>query len=160
MKILSVIRHAEASRDDAHLRDFDRPLTETGMRDAAHMGRELSRHRTGPALILTSPALRALTTAQLIAAELDLPAHSVLADDHLYHADASALLSVVEQLDDSVQHAAIVGHNPALLDVINLLNRAVLPELPAGAVVRLEFDADTWAGIQPRTGRLAAFLHP
>jgi len=64
MKTLLLIRHAKSSRDDIALPDKDRPLDERGKRDAPKMGERLAKRDVKPDLILSSPARRALTTAQ------------------------------------------------------------------------------------------------
>jgi len=66
MKTLFLVRHAKSSRDDPTLPDKERPLNDRGMRDAPRMGERLAAHDVKPDLILSSPAVRALATAQII----------------------------------------------------------------------------------------------
>ena len=70
MKTLFLVRHAKSSRDDPSLPDRDRPLDDRGKRDAPTMGKRLAKRDVKPDLLLSSPALRALTTAQLMAEEV------------------------------------------------------------------------------------------
>src|SRR6184192_1474294 len=63
MKTLFLIRHAKSSWDDTALPDKDRPLSDRGRRDAPKMGKRLAKRDVKPDLILSSPARRALTTA-------------------------------------------------------------------------------------------------
>lgn len=67
IKHLTLIRHAKSSWGDASLRDFDRPLNERGLGDAPRIGAYL-KQRGFPAAdeIVSSPALRAKTTAEFI----------------------------------------------------------------------------------------------
>src|ERR1700682_5676255 len=71
MKTLFLIRHAKSSWDDTALPDKDRPLDGAGKRDAPKMGKRLAKRDAQPDLILSSPAMRALTTAKIIAKKLD-----------------------------------------------------------------------------------------
>src|SRR2546430_10269701 len=71
MKTLFLIRHAKSSWDDTALTDKDRPLGDRGRRDAPKMGKRLTKRDVKPDLILSSPATRALTTAEIIAKKLD-----------------------------------------------------------------------------------------
>ena len=71
MKTLFLIRHAKSSWDDTALADKDRPLNDRGKRDAPKMGKRLADRDVNPDLILSSPAMRALTTAEIIAKKLD-----------------------------------------------------------------------------------------
>ena len=68
---LTLLRHAKSSWDGTHVKDRDRPLNERGERDAPLMGRRLRARGARPTLILTSPALRARRTAQVIASEIN-----------------------------------------------------------------------------------------
>jgi Histidine phosphatase superfamily (branch 1) len=65
MKVLFLIRHAKSSWDNTALPDKDRPLDDRGKRDAPKMGKRLAKRDVKPDLILSSPAMRALTTASL-----------------------------------------------------------------------------------------------
>src|SRR5205085_6869527 len=71
MKTLFLIRHAKSSWDDTALPDKDRPLGDRGRRDAPKMGKRLAKRDVKPDLILSSPATRALKTAEIIAKKLD-----------------------------------------------------------------------------------------
>ena len=71
MKTLFLIRHAKSSWDDTALPDKDRPLADRGRRDAPKMGKRLAKRDVKPDLILSSPARRALTTAEIVAKKLD-----------------------------------------------------------------------------------------
>ncbi len=71
---LYVMRHAQAAEIGACgiARDADRPLTARGRRQARLMAAFLRRHGCRPDGILTSPLARAVETARIVAARLDL----------------------------------------------------------------------------------------
>jgi phosphohistidine phosphatase len=71
MKTLILVRHAKSSRDAPAMPDKDRPLNDRGKRDAPNMGERLAKRDVKPDLILSSPAMRALTTAEIIAKKLE-----------------------------------------------------------------------------------------
>jgi hypothetical protein len=89
MKTLFLIRHAKSSWDDTALPDKDRPLDDRGRRDAPKMGKRLAKRDVKPDLILSSPARRALTTAEVIAKKLDYKLKDIVVDDRLYAGRAS-----------------------------------------------------------------------
>ena len=82
MKTLFICRHAKSSWADAALADFDRPLNERGLTTAPFMGKLMREKKLRPKIILSSPALRARATAEILkksgafAAEIRL-AHSI-----------------------------------------------------------------------------------
>ena len=73
MKILTIVRHAKSSWDDTSLRDHERPLNKRGHRDAPEMGRRIAEHGIRPSLIVSSPAVRAWSTAKAVASALSYP---------------------------------------------------------------------------------------
>jgi len=93
MKTLFLVRHAKSSRDDTRLPDKDRPLNDRGKRDAPKMGKRLAKRDVRPELILSSPAMRALTTAEMIAKKLDYKLKEIVVDDRLYPGDADEMLT-------------------------------------------------------------------
>ena len=88
MKTLYLVRHAKSSRHDPSLSDRDRPLDERGKQDAPKMGQRLAKRDVRPDLLLSSPAVRALTTAQLIAEEVGYKRKDIVVDDRLYASSA------------------------------------------------------------------------
>src|SRR6516164_4541044 len=98
MKTLFLVRHAKSSRDDPVLPDKERPLNERGRRDAPRMGERLAKRGVKPDIIVSSPAVRALTTAELIARELDYDLRDIAVDKRLYSASADDLLAVIHEL--------------------------------------------------------------
>ena len=84
MKTLLLVRHAKSSRNEPALQDKDRPLNNRGKRDAPKMGKRLAKREVTPDLILSSPAKRALKTAQLIAKKLDYKLQDIVVDERLY----------------------------------------------------------------------------
>ena len=93
MKTLFLVRHAKSSREDTRLPDKDRPLNDRGKRDAPKMGKRLAKRDVRPELILSSPAMRALTTAEMIAKKLDYKLKEIVVDDRLYPSDADEMLT-------------------------------------------------------------------
>ena len=67
MKTLSIIRHAKSSWKDLGVPDHERPLNKRGRHDAPLMGKLLRDQNITPDLIISSTAIRAETTAKLVA---------------------------------------------------------------------------------------------
>jgi phosphohistidine phosphatase len=84
MKTLFLVRHAKSSWDDPALPDQDRPLNDRGKRDTPKMAERLAKRDVKPDLILSSPAMRALMTAEIIANKLDYKRKDIVVDDRLY----------------------------------------------------------------------------
>lgn len=154
-KILTLIRHAKSSWTFSGLADLDRPLNRRGQRDAPLMGRVLAARGFAPELFVTSPALRALRTAETIAAVVQYPEQRIVLDQRLYRAESADLIKMIRSVDDTRQWIAWVGHNPGLTDLVNLMVRERLDNVPTGGVVEMRFECACWADVGP--DRLQAF---
>jgi phosphohistidine phosphatase len=122
MKTLFLVRHAKSSRDDPSLPDRVRPLDDRGRLDAPKMGKRLAKRDAKPDLLLSSPALRALTTAQLIAEEIGYKRKDIVVDDRLYASSADDLLAVIRALDKKLNRVMLFGHNPEFTDLAHWLS--------------------------------------
>jgi len=159
MKTLFLIRHAKSSRDDPASPDKDRPLDARGKRDAPMMGTRLAKRDVKPDLILSSPARRALTTAQIIAKKLDYKRKDIVVDDRLYAVAADDLLDVIHKLDDEKDHVMLFGHNPELTELAHWLSSEIT-HLPTCAVAEFHFNAKSWSNVGKLTLETVALDYP
>jgi phosphohistidine phosphatase len=143
MKTLSLIRHASSGSDEMSLSDRARPLDPRGERDLAQLARICAGLQNRPDLIVSSPAVRALSTARAIAEGFGQRGEDIRIDDRVYAGSARALLDIVERLDDSLDHVTIVGHNPELLELGQHLAPGIA-HLPTSSMATLEFDTCSW----------------
>ena len=120
MKILILVRHAKSSWKNAYLLDIDRPLNKRGQRDAPVMGKRLAERDSTPDFLISSPATRALTTAEIIAQEIEYPVEDIVVDERIYGADVDDWLEIVQDLDDGWDCVMCFGHNPGITDFFNL----------------------------------------
>ena len=158
MKKLLILRHAKSSWEDASLRDFDRPLNERGLRDAPFMGQILRERGVAPDLIISSPAARAKSTAELVkkAAGWRAP---IRIDERIYEASQQTLFSIIAGIVNDVSTCVLVGHNPGMEGIIKLLT-GTSPDMPTASVAVVEFDIDSWSKAEPGNGGLIEVLRP
>jgi phosphohistidine phosphatase len=150
MKALFLVRHAKSSRDDPAILDKERPLNDRGRRDAPRMGERLAKEGIKPDLIVSSPAVRALTTAELIATKLDYKLGDIAVDKRLYAASRNDLLAVIHELGSKPKHVMLFGHNPEFSELAHFLSTDIT-EMPTCAVAEFRFDIKSWfdVGSQP-----------
>ena len=146
MKTLFLIRHAKSSWGDTALPDKDRPLDDRGKRDAPKMGKRLAKRDVKPDLILSSPAMRALTTAEIIAKKLDYKLKDIVVDDRLYASEVDDLLNVIHKLGDKLERVMLFGHNPELSEFAHRLSSEIT-HMPTCAVAEFTFNAKSWSNI-------------
>ncbi len=146
MKNLFLVRHAKSSWDDPALPDKDRPLAARGKRNAPKMGRRLAKRGVKPDLLLSSPAQRALATAQIFATELGCNTKDIVLSGELYAAAADELLALIRAFDDDLQEVMLFGHNPELLELAQGLSSKI-DRMPTCAVAEFRFDVTSWSDV-------------
>jgi phosphohistidine phosphatase len=146
MKTLFLVRHAKSSRDDASLPDRERPLDDRGKRDAPKMGKRLAKRDAKLDLLVSSPALRALTTAHLIAGEVGYKRERIVVDDRLYASSPDDLLAVIRALDNTLDRVMLFGHNPEFSELAHRLSSEIV-DMPTCAVAEYNFDTKAWTDV-------------
>lgn len=160
MKTLVLVRHAKSSWKDPGLADRDRPLNPRGRRDAPKMGRRLAARGASPDLILTSPAVRAVTTARIIAEIVGYPEREIVEDERLYAADSGEILEVIRGVEDRFERVFLCGHNPGLTDLVNELSDEPIANVPTCGVVELQVVRGSWREARRDTVRQVEFDYP
>jgi phosphohistidine phosphatase len=160
MRLLTLIRHAKSSWDDSNVSDFDRPLNARGERVAPEMAERMATMLERPLQLISSPAVRAITTAQAFAKALGIPPKQIVQEPPIYEATTGTLLDVVHHLDDATTHAVLFGHNPGFSELLRLLTRTLQKEMPTCAVATIDLDAAHWADVAPGKGRLLRYRYP
>ncbi len=144
MKSLTIVRHAKSSWKDIGLSDRERPLNKRGERDAPIMGKRVAEAGIRPSQIISSPAVRAWTTARIFAKELGYPAEFLQREDGLYLASLDNLLDVIATQDNGFNNLTLFGHNPGLTDLVNYFVPGLTSNLPTSGVVSVELDCEDW----------------
>ena len=166
MHQLFVLRHAKSSWNNANLGDHERPLAPRGERAAEALAAHLATLDAPPALVLCSTARRAQDTLEPIRARL--PAGTAVEiEDELYGASAPDLLERLRAVPEDTPSVLLVGHNPALEDLVNglgpdgdpgLLAR-VHEKFPTGALATLACPGP-WKSLEWGAATLEAFVVP
>jgi phosphohistidine phosphatase len=161
MKRLTLVRHAKSDWSLPGQDDWDRTLNKRGLRDAPEMARRLRERRLRPDLVLSSPAVRALTTATIMARELKFDPARVAQDERLYLASAQTLLAVVRELGGDAAHLMVFGHNPGLTDFAGRLAPGEAPDnVVTCGVLTAEFALDNWSELDWGSASNVDFDYP
>jgi phosphohistidine phosphatase len=129
---LYLVRHAEAAPGEP---DELRPLTPEGRDQARSLGERLRNENAAPAVVLTSPLLRARETGSELARALDVESEP---DERLAPgASADDVRAAIEGRGDQI---VVVGHQPDCGQIAAALTGGPEPRFPAGGVVVLELD--------------------
>lgn len=138
MTQLHLLRHAHAGDPVAYVGpDAARPLSEKGERHADRLGRFLKRAGFAPDLIVSSPRVRALRTAEIVALHLGQP---VGIDDRLAGPlDASTLEAILSEHGETLR-PMFVGHDPDFSELVARLSGAGSIPMKKGAIARIDID--------------------
>ena len=159
-KELILVRHAKSSWDDPYLDDNDRPLNERGLRNAPKMGKRLQGWGIRPGAWISSTALRAITTAEILAEQVGFPHDQIQLSRDLYHASATELQEFICGLDDQFGTAILFGHNPGMTSLVANLDGLPIDNLPTCGVVHLQFNENIWSAVSSAPPARAYFDFP
>ena len=136
MKTLTIIRHAKSSWEQEGLSDFERPLNERGRRDAPVMAARLKQAVGQPELLVSSPALRAITTARVFADVLGISKDSIQLQSRIYEASVGTLLQIIQGFDDQYSHTRYLVITRDSASYRNAWPTAILmSSLPAASLI-------------------------
>ena len=164
------MRHAKSSWEDYSQSDMDRPLAPRGKKDAPKMGRYLSEQNLHPDLVLCSPAQR--TRETLARLQSTYPASlPVKFDKMIYSAGMGhGLIPLIHNLDTTLSHVMIIGHNPAMQELaLALINwttdseethQILQRKFSTGTIVSMTFEGDDWQSVNLGRGSLSHYAAP
>ncbi len=147
MKHVTIIRHAEAGWGDEDTRDFDRPLNRRGLRSASRMAARIKDRGVRFEMLLASPAKRTRQTSTAFQKCFRLAPSDVRWCDEIYSATSDHLMDQLASLEDEIEHAGLIGHNPGVTDLANRLrsnNLAPITFMPPCGIVCVTLDIPHW----------------
>lgn len=160
MKTLFLIRHAKSSWDDATLKDFDRPLNKRGHQNATEMANRLKKDEITFDKILSSPAIRAKTTAIYFAEILEIPAIKVEFIASIYESYEDNIIQLVCNTSNSINSLAIFGHNPTFTMLANIFSETPIMNVPTCGIVAIQFNTEDWRNFFEASRKMLFFDYP
>jgi phosphohistidine phosphatase len=145
MKTLYLLRHGKSSWKDETVIDVERPLNGRGRKASEAVGNFLKREKIILDLVLSSSAIRARETTELVMEAAKLRT-DLRFDERIYEASAQRLLEVVRQIEKSKKSVLLVGHNPGLEDFLKMLTGAV-ELMPTATLSKVILSASNWAEV-------------
>ncbi|MFF9212023.1 MULTISPECIES: SixA phosphatase family protein [unclassified Streptomyces] len=160
-----LFRHAKA--DWPQVPDHERPLAERGRKDAAEAGRRLADTGIPFDLTLCSTSNRTRETWKLAVHELPHRPKTVY-EERIYEASPGELIALLNETPDDVRSLLLIGHNPGVQGLAEILAGAAEDEarermsrrgFPAAAFAVLSFDAP-WKSLEPGVATLVDYWAP
>lgn len=159
MAELLLMRHAKSDWDAAFDNDARRPLSARGRNAAETMGRVLTAAGKAPDFILTSPAVRAHSTAEMAAAAggWNVTVHVV---EELYGGGPMAVVAAIKTVPAPSTRVMVVGHQPTWSEAVSILMGGGDVAMRTATVAGMEVLVRSWEAIGPGTCRLSWLLPP
>ena len=156
MRQIYLLRHAKSSWDDFSLQDFDRPLTDRGIKDAGLMGKFFQTRNIKLDVVISSPSKR---TTETIKYFFGPDKKEVIFEQSLYDASTVNILKLVYDLKASIKSIMFVGHNPSMHKVTEYLTSKHLSKFPTCSLANIAFE-DDWVEVKGGGGKLNFFKKP
>lgn len=158
------LRHGKAARPEG-VDDIDRPLKDKGHIQARKIGVWLKVHDVLPDTVLSSPARRALETAEDVVEALGGTPDLIRTDPRLYFEARSTLMQALDEGGGAADRLLVIGHNPWMEELVEYLASGPVPHpggnwiMKTGALMRFAID-DFKDGLKRGRGRLLNHLLP
>lgn len=159
-KQVILVRHGNAISGLQTGSDFDRTLSSTGINEAQEIAFRFKNRKIIPSLMVSSPALRAISTAKIFAGIMGLDPQEIVTQDSIYESGIPTLLRTVNNFSEQVNSAAIFGHNPEISGFAEYLTNDSIFQLPTCGVVVINFKLDSWDLVSRDTGTMLLFDYP
>jgi phosphohistidine phosphatase len=111
-------------------------------------------------MILSSAALRTQLTADGLAEKIGYVDHIEYMDE-LYLTRPEMVMNVLSLQDDSYESIFLVGHNPTLTELANILQDENFTKMPTLGILAIKLDIDSWEEINENAkGKIDFFIFP
>ena len=162
MKTIYIIRHAKSSWKFIKLPDKLRPLNKRGYQSASLIGHALAQKGVVLDKMISSPATRALSTAQIISTTLKYKIKDIEISDNFYTFSDSGkiIFETLSSLPDHVNSVAVFGHNSTFENIAHYVSNGEIIHFPTCALLALTFDENTWKNLSLDHVRMDYLLTP
>ena len=153
MKTIILFRHGKTTNGRFN-HDIDRPLSLAGIKDVRIMGLYLSKNEDVPDIVISSPALRAKTTAEIAITDgkWNCPLHI---EKGVYGGPPSFILNLAQKQNDDLFSICLVGHEPNFSSFIAQATDGKYHQFPTASMAKIDFYFDKWMHIAYGFGKLA-----
>ena len=112
-----------------------------------------------PDLILSSLALRAQMTADVLAKKIEYKGRIHYMEE-LYMVRPDKIINILSLQDNQHDSIFLVGHNPELTELANMLIEDNLHKLPTLGIIGITLDIENWNDIEGEKGNIEIFIYP
>ena len=159
MRSIILFRHGDADSSYDHRNDCERPLVERGIKDAKIMGEYLSHKGQLPDLVISSTALRAITTIEH-AMNAGKWLSKLILEAGIYGGSPIYLLKLLQNQDDNILSICLVGHEPNFSNFISQSTDSGYIRFPTASMAKVTYDINNWSEVAMGFGNLDWIVNP
>ncbi len=146
MKHITIIRHAK-SKWEFKINDFDRGLLKKGIENSIKCASCSVDEINPTSIIYSSPAKRAINTAEIFLKTWNLNIKTIEIKPELYTFDVCQLEQIVKSCPNNHNSLILFGHNSAITDFVNKFGDIFIENVPTSGLVSITFDTDNWNNV-------------
>ncbi|MDH5475477.1 MAG: histidine phosphatase family protein [Cyclobacteriaceae bacterium] len=159
-KKLYLLRHAQTLDKQHDESDADRQLTAIGTQNATRMGINIKNKNIIPDMMISSPAIRARYTSELVAEQIGYDLSRIHYNSEIYNASIRTLLKAVNNFKDEWKSTLLVGHNPAITFLAEYLSGEPIGNMSTCGLVCLSFDFNNWSMVSENNAEFKWYEYP
>jgi len=161
MKTVILIRHAKTEEWSPEKNDFERRLKSRGKSDSKLIAELLKKEGIIPDHVISSPAHRAMETAEIFCEILDYPESAIQEEQDLYDGiSTQSFLNLLAGIDQSKETVFVIGHNPNIYYLAANLVHQSIHEMPTCSTLIIQFDVNRWNQLAAREGDIINHFIP
>ena len=165
MKTLFLLRHCQTNQFEENINDHEKKLNEKGVKEANLLNKWFNNNNMLLDHIISSSAARTLETANIVFSNME---DRINKRKKLYLCSYTEVIKELRSLDNYINNAVIVGHEPSISESLKFLIFNTRPDLvyvtsslyPTGALSIIHFNIKNWNDLDEKTGVLDAFITP
>ena len=159
MKSVILFRHGQAGwGNNIFGKDYDKPLTPIGEKEAEKMGEYLSDSNYIPDLIISSTANRAKNTMKL-AYKAGNWKSIINFETKIYGGNPNFLLELINKQNNKYNSICLVGHEPNFSNFISL-TRGEYKIFNTASMAKIDFKTNEWQRVSDNQGYLDWLINP
>lgn len=159
-RYLYLLRHAESKEKLPSQPDRERELTQRGVREALLIGSYLYKEKTTFDSVLSSVAVRAKATANLLAEAMKFAPEKITEEEALYDASTRTFFQFISSMDDRFESVLCIGHNPSISYLAESFTKSEIGDMPPAGLTKIKFAVSSWKDVGQGNGELQNYIFP
>lgn len=111
-------------------------------------------------ILVSSPAVRALTTCKIFAEALNYPFNAITIANEIYGASVNQMMELINGWNNDWETVCIFGHNPTFTYLAEQLCDINIGNLPTCGIVGVEFSSNEWEAVSLGSGNQILYDYP